>query len=95
MSSNIPHISSYKSLTVILIILLSCTFLTIEVATHDFGKLALTIALLIAGVKSYFVMTYFMHLKHESLLLRLLVIFVFVLFALLVGITLIDYGFRP
>lgn len=94
MSHNEPHITSYKTLAYILLILLSFTFITIEVATHDFGKLALTIALIIAGIKSYFVMSYFMHLKYESLILRLLVIFVFVLFALLVGITFIDYAYR-
>jgi cytochrome c oxidase subunit 4 len=68
--------------------------LTIEVATYDFGKLALTIALVIAGVKSFFVMSYFMHLKYESKILIWLVVFVFVLFALLVGITFIDYAYR-
>ena len=35
-----------------------------------------------------------MHLKYESLLLRILVGMVFVLFALIVLITFIDYAYR-
>jgi cytochrome c oxidase subunit 4 len=58
------------------------------------GPLTLTVAMLIACVKSFIVLSNFMHLKYESLLLRILVAMVFVLFALIVAITFIDYAFR-
>jgi cytochrome c oxidase subunit IV len=94
MANNTTHIIEYKFLSKILLILLSLTILTILVATLELGKLTLTVALLIACVKSYIVMFNFMHLKYESLLLRILVGSVYLLFALIVAITFIDYAFR-
>ena len=94
MANNTTHIIEYKFLSKILLILLSLTILTILVATLELGSLTLSVALLIACVKSYIVMFNFMHLKYESLLLRILVGSVFLLFALIVIITFIDYAFR-
>lgn len=94
MANNTTHIIEYKFLSKILLILLSLTILTILVATLELGKLTLTVALLIACVKSYIVMFNFMHLKYESLLLRILVGSVYLLFALIVAITFVDYAFR-
>jgi cytochrome c oxidase subunit 4 len=94
MANNTTHIIEYKFLSKILLILLSLTVLTVLVATIELGKLTLTVALLIACVKSYIVMFNFMHLKYESLLLRILVGSVYLLFALIVAITFIDYAFR-
>ena len=51
-------------------------------------------ALVIACIKVFIVITQFMHLKFENLFLRLAVTGVFVLFALVVIITFIDYYFR-
>jgi cytochrome c oxidase subunit IV len=94
MSGNTPHITPYRTLGIILLILLSLTFVTIEITSIHLGALTVTAALLIAGFKGYLVLAYFMHLKHENLLLRILVAMVFVLFALIVVITFIDYAFR-
>lgn len=94
MANNTTHIIEYKFLSKILLILLSLTVLTVLVATLELGKLTLTVALLIACVKSYIVMFNFMHLKYESLLLRILVGSVYLLFALIVAITFVDYAFR-
>jgi cytochrome c oxidase subunit 4 len=94
MSENTHHITPYRTLGIILLILLSLTFVTIEITSIHLGALTVTAALLIAGVKGFLVLSYFMHLKHESLLLRILVALVFVLFALIVLITFIDYAYR-
>ena len=94
MSENTPHITPYKTLGIILLILLTFTFVTIEITSFHLGAFTVTAALLIAGVKGYLVLAYFMHLKHESTLLRILVAMVFVLFALIVLITFIDYAYR-
>ena len=94
MANNTTHIIEYKFLSKILLILLSLTILTVLVATLELGKFTLTVALLIACVKSYIVMFNFMHLKYESLLLRILVGSVYLLFALIVAITFVDYAFR-
>ncbi len=94
MSEHTPHITPYRTLGIILLILLSLTFVTIEITSIHLGAFTVTAALLIAGFKGYLVLAYFMHLKHESTLLRVLVALVFVLFALIVVITFIDYAFR-
>jgi len=94
MANNVSHITEYRVLGKVLLVLMLMTFLTITVTSLDLGALSVTIALLIAGFKAFMVLSYFMHLKHESLLLRILVGFVFVLFALIVLITFIDYAYR-
>jgi cytochrome c oxidase subunit 4 len=94
MDHKLTHITEYKILVRVLFVLLFCTFLTITVTSFNLAAFTVTIALLIAGFKSYMVLSYFMHLKYESLLLRLLVGMVFVLFVVIVLITFIDYSYR-
>lgn len=94
MSNNSTHITDYKVLARVFIVLMFFTFLTIMVTSLHMAVFSVTIALLIAGTKGFLVLSYFMHLKYESLLLRILVAMVFVLFALIVVITFIDYAFR-
>jgi cytochrome c oxidase subunit IV len=94
MANNTTHTIEYKALSKTLLILLFLTFVTITVTSIHLGPLTVGIALLIACTKSFIVLSNFMHLKYESLLLRILVAMVFVLFALVVIITFIDYAFR-
>ncbi len=94
MANNTTHTIEYKTLTKILLILLFLTFVTVEITSIHLGPLTVTVALLIAGVKAFLVLSNFMHLKYESLLLRIFVAMVFVLFALIIVITFIDYAFR-
>jgi len=94
MANNTTHTTEYKVLARILLVLMFLTFVTITVTSLNLGALSVTVALLIAGVKGFFVLSYFMHLKYENLLLRILVALVFVLFAVIVLITFIDYAYR-
>ncbi len=94
MANNTTHTIEYKTLSIVLLVLMFLTFVTIEITSFHLGALTVTAALLIAGVKATIVMYHFMHLKYESLLLRILVAMVFVLFILIVVITFIDYAFR-
>lgn len=94
MANNVSHTTEYSVLGKVLVVLMFMTLLTISVTSFNLGAFGVTVALLIACFKVYMVLTYFMHLKHESLLLRILVAMVFVLFALIVLITFIDYAFR-
>jgi len=94
MANNVSHITEYRVLGKVLLVLMLMTFLTITVTSFDLGAFSVTVALLIAGFKAFMVLSYFMHLKHESLLLRILVAFVFVLFIVIVLITFIDYAYR-
>lgn len=94
MANNNSHTTEYVVLARILLLLMFFTFLTISITSYQLGAFTVAAALLIAGTKGYFVLSYFMHLKYESLLLRILVGMVFVLFALIVIITFIDYAYR-
>ena len=89
-----PHISSYFSQGTILVTLLVLTTITVVVAGLDLGPLSVFVALIVASIKGTIVLTYFMHLKYDKPIFRILVAGVFILFALIIGITFIDYVFR-
>lgn len=94
MSKN-HHISSYRSLIWVLITLLICTILTIAITSIHLGAFTVTVALLIACIKIFIVVTYFMHVKFESRLIKVMVSGVLFLFLIIVTITFIDYAYRP
>ena len=94
MSNNHSHITDYKVLVRILLVLMFFTFLTISITSFNLAAFTVTVAMLIAGFKGFLVLSYFMHLKYESLLLRILVAMIFLLFAVIVLITFIDYSYR-
>ena len=94
MKNHDNHISSYSlNLTVLLILLILTTISILAVKMH-LGAYTVALALIIASVKVTIVLTYFMHLKFENLLLRLMVGGVFLLFTIVIVITFIDYYFR-
>ena len=94
MANNTTHTTEYRVLARVLLVLMFLTFLTISVTSYHLAAFAVTVALLIAGTKGFLVLTYFMHLKYESLLLRILVAMIFVLYAVIILITFIDYAYR-
>jgi cytochrome c oxidase subunit 4 len=84
---------SYGIYILVWLALLALTGLTAAVAGINFGKLSIVVAILIAIVKSYLVLTEFMHLKSEQ---RTFKVFIFVaLFFILVSLTLLfsDYSY--
>ena len=94
MKDNKPHITSYSQHGIILIILLILTFITVAVTGIHFSTFSVGVALIIASVKGATVLTYFMHLKHEKLFLKLIVASVFVVYALVIILTFVDYLLR-
>jgi cytochrome c oxidase subunit IV len=94
MKNDNNHISSYSLNWTVLLILLMLTTTSILAIKFHLGAFTVLIALLIASVKATIVLTYFMHLKFENLLLRLMVVGVFLLFSIVIVITFIDYYFR-
>ena len=88
------HISSYQSLAIVLITLLFLTFLSVFVATLHFSTFAVGLALIIAAVKGTTVLVYFMHLKNEKRFLQIIVAGIFMVYALVIVTTFIDYLLR-
>ncbi len=94
MSNEKHHIVPYRVYVIILLALLALTFSSIEITHIDLGKYTVAGALLFAAIKSYLVLTYFMHLKYDKLYIKIMVAFVFAIFVVTIIITLLDYLYR-
>jgi len=88
------HISSYYSHAIVLITLLVLTSISVLATGWRLGAFTVALALLIASVKVSIVIYNFMHVKHESLFIKLMIIGVFAVYALVIVITFIDYYLR-
>lgn len=88
------HIIPYRTLFIVLITLIFLTLISVLVTQISLGPLTVAIALLIAAVKSTFVLRTFMHLKFEDRFLSTIVIGVILLIAAVIIITMLDYIYR-
>lgn len=91
MNTDKQHITGYKVYAYVLIALLVLTSISVAVTHLALKAWTVGIALLVTCVMAALVLIYFMHLKFDSLLIKILVTCVFLLFAVFVGITLLDY----
>ena len=94
MSSEKNHIVPYKIYVFVLLGLITLTLLSIAITAIDLGSLAVAGALSFAIVKSFLVLTWFMHLKYDKPYIILMVVFVFAVLIVTVGVTFIDYLYR-
>jgi cytochrome c oxidase subunit 4 len=67
------HVDSVKTYTLVFLSLLILTAATTVVATIDLGPLNVVMALLIAVVKMMLVALFFMHLRHSTILTKVVV----------------------
>jgi cytochrome c oxidase subunit 4 len=67
------HIDSVKTYTIVFVALLILTLLTTVVATVDLGQFNIVVALVIAVVKMLLVALFFMHLRHSTILTKVVV----------------------
>jgi cytochrome c oxidase subunit IV len=74
--------------------LLIFTLVTIRIAFFDLQNLTVVVALLVASVKTYLVGTYFMHLKFEGRIFKLMILLVAVTYLVVMIILFSDYLFR-
>jgi cytochrome c oxidase subunit 4 len=89
------HIVSPKIYVVILLALLLGTYLTVTAALRDFGPWNIVIALAIATTKATLVILYFMHARYSPKLTQLVIVCAAFWLAILLLLTLTDYGTRP
>ena len=87
------HIVSYKFNIGIWVGLLILTIMTVLVSVMGINLVAFSVvtALLIATTKAVVVAYYFMHLKYDSKILRILLIITMLLFIVFIFLTAIDY----
>ena len=88
------HTVGYTVYIFIWLGLVVLTGLTVTVAGVDLRQLAIAVAVLIASVKSFLVMNYFMHLKYEPPVFKLMVTLMLVTFIIFLGLTFSDVLFR-
>ncbi|PXY00702.1 cytochrome-c oxidase [Marinifilum breve] len=88
------HIVKYKTYVYVLIALLFMTFVSVAVTEIDLGPYTVTMALLLASIKSVLVLLIFMHLKFDKKFYGIMVASVFLLLACVIVITFMDYLYR-
>ncbi|MCB8994543.1 MAG: cytochrome C oxidase subunit IV family protein [Bacteroidales bacterium] len=88
------HIVPYRTFLFILLALLALTSISVEVTRINLGTLTVTIALLIAAIKSSLVLSIFMHLKFDNKMYSLMAIAVILLIGVVIFITFLDYLYR-
>jgi cytochrome c oxidase subunit 4 len=76
------------------IALLGLTTITVTVAGLQFGSLSILVALAVAAVKATLVLSFFMHLRYERPLFRIMFLVVIVTLAIFIGLTFLDPPFR-
>lgn len=88
------HILSYRAQGLVLVALLILTTISIVITEIDLGTYAVVGALLFAGIKSYLVLSYYMHLRFDQKVFSLFVGLVVLVFIIVLVITFLDYNFR-
>ena len=88
------HILSYKTLSVIWVMLLILTVITYKISQINLGYLNVLVALFIATTKAALVVLFFMHLKYESNVIRYMLLTAFLILAIFIGFTFFDVSYR-
>ena len=88
------HIQPYTHLLAVLAVLLALTAMTVAASRIELGGLNIWMTILIASIKSSFVLLFFMHLKYEGRFIRTTFIVTVCTLAMLVGFLFWDVSFR-
>lgn len=94
MSTENHHIVPYRTFVFILLALVALTFISIGITHIELADYTVAGALILATIKSFLVLVYFMHLKFDKPYIRIMVGFVFAVFLAVIIITFLDYSFR-
>ncbi len=88
------HIITAKIYIAVWLGLLALTALTIKAAQLRFGPLGMLANLLIASSKTSLVLWFFMHLKYEQRLLKVMILVPIVTLTIIIGLTFFDIWYR-
>ena len=94
MQNHQHHAATPRNYFVIFGILMGLTATTVGASFLELGPLNLTVALAIAGTKALLVLLFFMHLIHSNRLNCIAIAGAVYFFAILVVLTMSDYGAR-
>lgn len=87
-------VTRYRTYVYVWLSLIVLTALTVSVARLRLTHYAILIAILIATTKAGIVVTFFMHLKHEPLILKLMLFIALLAFTLIALLTFSDVWYR-
>lgn len=88
------HAVSYRANILIWIALLVLTGLTVMVAGIDIGRSGILLNILIASIKAGLIVYIFMHLKYESVLLKLMLLMTLITLTVIIVLTFLDTLYR-
>jgi cytochrome c oxidase subunit IV len=88
------HIIPYRTFLYVLVLLVTLTVTSVAITQIYLGTLTVVLALLIATIKSSFVLRIFMHLKFENRMFSMIVLAVVLLISVVIIITFLDYLYR-
>ena len=88
------HVPTYSSYIMIWFGLVVLTALTVTAAGLHFGQWSVLAAIVIATVKSCLVLFYFMHLRYESVLFKLMLLIALLTLTVIMVLTFADVSFR-
>lgn len=94
MSDSNHHIVSYRTYGLILLLLITLTAVSVAVTQIELTKWGTPVALLLATVKTSFVLAIFMHLKFDQKIFKIMAILIFLLLGVVLVVTFLDYAFR-
>jgi cytochrome c oxidase subunit 4 len=94
MTENNKYIVSTKTFVFIWIALLMLTGVTIKAAEMHMGEWSMLANLLIASTKASLVLWFFMHLKYEQRLFKLLLFVPLITISIIIGLTFFDIWYR-
>jgi cytochrome c oxidase subunit IV len=94
MENESNHIIPYYKFLLVLAGLIFLTLTSVILTRINLGTLTVVMVLLIAAIKSSFILRIFMHLKFENKMFSIMFICVIMLFGAVISITLLDYLFR-
>jgi len=88
------HIASYGMYVVVWLALVALTGVTIGISYLDLKNIPIMAALMIATVKVTLVVLYFMHVRFDRIIVPYMFLVFLGTFAIYIGLTMTDYGFR-
>ena len=88
------HIVPYSVYINVWLALLVLTVITVAVSYVDMRHVAVLTAVFIATGKSMLVLLYFMHIRFGKPMYMVMILVVLAAYAVFIGLTFFDYGFR-
>ena len=94
MEESKTHAVSTRTFIIVWIVLLCFTGITIKAAQMQMGEWSMVANIAIASAKASLVLWFFMHLKYEKRLFKLLLFVPLITISVIIGLTFFDIWYR-